>query len=268
MTQTRRALLALLPLLPAATLRPAAAQPGGPATPGGATPGTTPGAAPAAASPPLTARLVPGGAAWRLRARVTEVPERLLHLGFRGPEAPEAEIILPRPMGTAGRLRVVPMAGRQVVVASIEGNTGTGLAQRLVVFIGCDAAERLRIIGIESRSAQESTRCTAETALENRLQADGQGGLRVQSSFARTRGDCGQQWDGRPYHEAWTDRLTWDGRGPIGGLAVTRGAGPVRRAVVEARHRVAALLAEPVTDLRGLDLEATGLYRLVLTPSA
>ncbi|WP_165694286.1 hypothetical protein, partial [Teichococcus deserti] len=62
---------------------------------------------------------------------------------------------------------------------------------------------------------------------------------------------------------------TWDGRGPIGGLAVTRGAGPVRRAVVEARRRVAELLGpQPVTDLRGLDLEATGLYALVTTPSA
>uniref|UniRef100_UPI00135A58D7 hypothetical protein n=1 Tax=Roseomonas sp. 18066 TaxID=2681412 RepID=UPI00135A58D7 len=223
-----------------------------------------------AAPPPLTARLLQGGAPWRLRARVIETaPEKVLHLGFRGPGAPETEIILPRPMGTAGRLRVVAMGGRQVVAASMEGNTGTGITQRLVVFIGCDAEERLRIIGIESRSAQETMQCTSETALENRLQADGQGGIRVHVSFARTRGDCGQQWDGKPYREAWTDRLTWDGRGPIGGLAVTRGAGPVRRAVVEARRRVAELLGpQPVTDLRGIDLAPTGLFNLVLIPSA
>ncbi|WP_207553736.1 hypothetical protein, partial [Teichococcus deserti] len=199
MTQSRRALLALLPLLPALTARGLAAQPA-------ATPAAPASPAAPANPPPLTARLVHGGAPWRLRARVMETPEKVLHLGFRGPGAPEAEIILPRPMGTAGRLRVVSMAGRQVVAASIEGNMGTGISQRLVVFIGCDAEERLRVIGIESRAAQENRQCTSETVLENRLQGDGQGGIRVHSSFARTRGDCGQQWDGKPYREAWTDR--------------------------------------------------------------
>ncbi len=212
---------------------------------------------------PVTVRLRPGGPGWIVRATTEDAPERLVRLGVEGDGAPGTQVILPSRYGARPPIRALPLRGREVILAEMPGNAGTGIGQTLVAVVAMDDAGRLRVIGIENLDAAEAGGCLSDATFSASF-TGGEGGLEVSHRFARVAGPCAEGWRGRPHAEAWVERLTWDGRGALGAPSAPAGAGPVRRKAAEARARVAALLARPVTDLRRIGLERTGLFEIPL----
>jgi hypothetical protein len=197
-----------------------------------------------------------------VRIVVQNDPERLVRLRIIGLGGPADEVVIPTRYGGTVPLRVLPLAGREVLLATIDGNGGTGLSQRLGCLIGIDAAGRLRVIGIESLDIQDTTSCESEANLRATLSPASSGILRMDVAFRRSQGDCGFRWRGRPHLERWIESLSWNGRGILSSGPQPQDAGPIRHATAVARSRVLSLLAMPTTDLRRLRLEQTGLYDL------
>ncbi|WP_421989951.1 hypothetical protein [Roseococcus sp.] len=193
-------------------------------------------------------------------------PLRLARLRFSGPDAPTGEVVIPTRYGGTPPLKILPLGGREVLLAEIDGNGGTGISQRLVALIGIDDARRLRVIGIENLELLDATTCESEASLRATISPAASGVLRLDVTFNRMRGECGFRWRGRPYRERWTEVLSWDGRATVSAAAPSRDFGPVRRAISTSRGRILALLASPVTDLRRLRLDRTGLYDLANLP--
>ncbi|WP_338665977.1 hypothetical protein VQH23_12520 [Pararoseomonas sp. SCSIO 73927] len=210
----------------------------------------------------LTARLLRDGAPLTVHSVVEDDPDRLVRLRFSGPGAPTGEVVIPTRYGGTVPLRVLSLRGREVLLAEMDGNGGTGISQKIGVLVGVDDSGRLRVIGIENLEILDSTTCESEASLRGTVSEASAGQLRLSASFHRRRGECGFRWRGRPHRERWQEALSWDGRGILSAERPPRGAGPVRLATSAARTRVLALLAAPVTDLRRVRLERTGIYDL------
>jgi len=187
--------------------------------------------------------------------------ERIVRIRAAG--AVTGEVVLPSQLGGVGSARVLPLAGREVVVVNMAGLNGPGVTQLLGAVIAADDEGRLRIIGIENLDARETSTCESTGRLLARPEAGEGGTLRLAWEFRRERGACGERWAGRPVREAWAEALTWDGRGALRGEAPAD-APPLRRAIAAARAKVAAMLAAPVADLRGAPWEDTGVTDLIL----
>lgn len=183
---------------------------------------------------------------------------------LRASGAVGGEIILPSRSGGTGSARVLPMHDREVILVNLAGLVGTGVAQQLGALVGADDQGRLRIIGLENLDARENSSCQSEGRLTGRLEPGEDGTLLLACAFQRVRGPCGQNWTGAMPRLAWTDTLTWDGRGAVQGEPAPDDASRLRHAVANARAKVAAMLTPVVTDLRGVDWEATGVSEIVL----
>lgn len=175
---------------------------------------------------------------------------------FTGASAPEGEIRLPTWYGDGRILRALPIAGREVLLASFQGNRGTGVAQKLAAVIGMDDAGALRILGIETLSFHDEQVSTAsrrmEGVIEPRPQRDAL--LLRQTTTGRVRP--------RPESsERWTTLLSWTGNGVLAAEPTPRDAGEMRQRVDAARAKIAAILAAaPVTDATRIDYDETGIW--------
>jgi hypothetical protein len=201
--------------------------------------------------------LRPGAPPATIRARtVRSDAGESFAIDFTGPGAPAGEIRLPTWYGDGRILRALPIAGREVLLASFQGNRGTGVTQRLVAAIGCDDAGALRILGIETQLFRDNQVSTASRRMEGRLEATSARNalLLRQSTTGRVRP--------RPERtERWTTRLAWDGTGILAAAPTPRDAGDIRRRVDAARGKIAAILsAAPVTNATRIDYDETGLW--------
>ncbi|BDG73375.1 hypothetical protein [Roseomonas fluvialis] len=177
-------------------------------------------------------------------------------IAFTGAAAPQGEIRLPTWYGDGRVLRSLPVAGREVLLASFQGNRGTGVAQKLAAVIGVDDAGALRILGIETLSFHDEQVSTASRRLEGVIEPrpERDALLLRQSTTGRVRP--------RPEStERWTTRLAWTGSGVLAAEPTPPGAGEIRRRVDAARAKIAAVLAaEPVTDATRIDYDETGIW--------
>lgn len=177
-------------------------------------------------------------------------------IAFSGRGAPEGEIRLPTWYGDGRVMRRLPIAGREVLLASFQGNRGTGIAQRLAAVIGCDDDGRLRILGIETLLFRDAQTQAAQRRLEGGLEA-----VATRDALLLRHATTGRVLPARARTERWTTRLAWSGSGILTAAPTPPGAGEIRRRVDAARHRLAAILAAAaVTDATTLDHDATGLW--------
>jgi hypothetical protein len=218
----------------------------------------------AAAGTPVAARAATTGIVLRPGAPRATIRARTLRgesgeafaIAFTGEGAPEGEIRLPTWYADGRVLRALPIAGREVLLASFQGNRGTGVAQKLGAVIGVDDAGALRILGIETLSFHDEQVSTAsrrmEGVIEPRPERDAL--LLRQTTTGRVRP--------RPEtSERWTARLSWTGTGVLAAEPTPPGAGEIRRRVDAARARIAAILsAAPVTDATAIDYDETGIW--------
>jgi hypothetical protein len=222
-----------------------------------------PATAPRGAPRRVEARLRPGGPPVAIEvAPATFARERVQRIAATG--ALTGEVILPSLTGTVGTPVVLPLANREVVVVTMSGLAGIGLAQQLGAVIGADDEGRLRIIGLENLDARDNSTCETEGRLTGRFAPAEGGALGFACAFQRVRGSCGQRWRGPPVSLAWTDMLVWDGQGALRGDPPPEDASRLRHAVANARQKVTAMLRPVVTDLRRVDWDATGVTELVL----
>ncbi|WP_237217893.1 hypothetical protein, partial [Falsiroseomonas oryziterrae] len=169
-------------------------------------------------------------------AAATEARERIVRIRASGPVA--GEIVLPSQLGGVGSARVLPLAGREVVVVNMAGLNGPGVTQQLGAVIAADDEGRLRIIGIEQLDSRETSTCESTGRLTARPEAGEAAALRLAWEFRRERGSCGDRWQGRPVRETWAEALHWDGRGALRGDPPAADAPPLRRAIAAARAKV------------------------------
>jgi hypothetical protein len=215
-------------------------------------------AVPAAARAATTGiALRPGAPRATIRARTarSDAGEAFV-IAFTGEGAPEGEIRLPTWYGDGRILRALPIAGREVLLVSFQGNRGTGVAQKLAAVIGVDDAGALRILGIETLSFHDAQVSTASRRMEGAVEArpERDALLLRMSTTGRVRP--------RPETtERWTTRLAWSGQGVLAAEPTPRDAGEIRRRVDSARARIAAILAAaPVTDATRIDYDETGIW--------
>ncbi|WP_419898255.1 hypothetical protein [Roseomonas sp. USHLN139] len=227
--------------------------------------------APARAAGPLQLRLRPGAPPLLVRSHPEEAPERLVRLRLSGPGAPSEVIVLPTRYGGDTRLTRLPLGWRDILLAEMDGEGGTGVSQRLGVLIALDAAGRLRVIGIENLEIQEAATCESEARLRGRLSA-GPAGLRLAGAFRRLRLSLaraaaagGLDRDpklGRPGRRAGRRAAA---RGGAGAARHGRGAPPRGRAAGGAGHRSARGAAGTDRPLRA-GLAAAGAGTAVTRP--
>lgn len=214
-------------------------------------------AAPGAQAAATTIALGPDRPRSSVVARTTrDAGSEAFVIGFTGEGAPSGDIRLPTWYGDGRILRTLPIAGREVLLASFQGNRGTGVAQKLGAVIGMDDAGALRILGIETLSFHDAQVSTASRRLEGVIEprAERDALLLRQTTTGRIRP--------RPETtERWTTRLAWDGRGVLAAEPTPPGAGEIRRRVDAARGKIAAILsAAPVTDATRIDYDETGIW--------
>jgi hypothetical protein len=201
--------------------------------------------------------LRPGAARVTIRARTvrSDAGEAFV-IAFTGEGAPEGEIRLPTWYGDGRILRALPIAGREVLLASFQGNRGTGVAQKLAAVIGMDDAGALRILGIETLSFHDEQVSTGSRRMEGAVESRPERNalLLRQTTTGRVRP--------RPERsERWTTLLSWSGGGVLAAEPTPRDAGEVRQRVDAARGRIGAILsAAPVTDATGIDYDETGIW--------
>jgi len=213
----------------------------------------------------VRARLRPGGPAVQVTAVPEDEPQRRVVIRATGPGAPAGTVLLPSHYGGVFAMEAMPLRGRDAVLTWMDGLGGTGASQRIGVVIAVDDADRLRVIGLETTDCTESVTCNSEADLHARMTPAGPDRLRLAVKYRRTYPNCGRPGRRRqPMSEAWEDILAWDGRGALTAPPPPAGAGPVRRVTAEARAKVTALLAQPVTDLTAIDMDETGLFAVVM----
>ena len=207
-----------------------------------------------------TIALRPGQPRVEIRARTLRLAVgEAFTIAFTGPGAPEAEIRLPTWYGDGLILHSLPIAGREVLLASFQGNRGTGIAQKLVAVIGCDDAGALRILGIETLSFSDAQSGIGSRRLDGRLEA-----MRARDTLL-----LHHTTSARLHHrgrttgssERWTTRLAWNGSGILAAPPIPARAGEIRRRVDRARQRIGAILAAaPVTDATALPYDESGIW--------
>lgn len=195
----------------------------------------------------------------RVGIRVRTVPlaaGEAFAIAFAGPGAPEGEIRLPTWHGDGRVLDSLPIAGRAVLLASFQGNRGTGVSQKLVAVIGCDDAGALRILGIETLAFGDAQASVATRRMEGALEA-----VPARDALLLRHATTGRFRGRRGSRERWTTRLAWNGSGILAAAPAPADAGEVRRRVDAARQRIGAILAAaPVADATAIPYDETGIW--------
>ena len=223
-------------------------------------------ALPAAAAPPRRLRLVPDLPPMPVVARVLTGADHGKTLEFHatGPGAPTGRITAPSWYGGARLEGAVRLADRDLALLAVEGNTGTGVFQELLLIAGVDDDGLFRILGIETLSARENNDCAVAETLAGRIPAaPGGRALRVRYVGAGTRSDaCPARPGGRrPWREDWSLALPWTGDGVLPPASATGRIGSVARRLDETRARTARWLAEaPRQSIAAEDMDRLRLY--------
>ena len=206
---------------------------------------------------PRPVHLAPGG----IPATLRMLPlERGLLLGFETDGVTEA-VSLPSWHGHARVFAVLPLRGREVVLASFEGNTGTGVYQEIAAIIGREDDGALRILGLETLRYRTAGPCDAQSLFTGRFTAQPDGtGLRYDVFARGLPGACPPRRAGAGWREEFGTTLRWSGAGVLA-LPVRRGeAGRTRIRVEAARARAHAWLrAAPRVVVTQQDLQRLGL---------
>lgn len=221
---------------------------------------------PPALRTPHAVRLRPGAAPMMLHSAINEV-ERRLDIRFSGATAPETVFRLSSWYGYARVFAVLPLRGRDVVLAAFEGNTGTGVYQELQAVIGQNDDGTTRILALETLRARETPICNEAAHLSIRITPLPDGaGLRLDHAAHGVSGTCDPRRRPARFRENWTTVLRWDGRGAMQAPAVPRDAGEGQRKVAAARARTMEWLAEaPRSAVTTDDLDRLGLMEVVRT---
>ena len=212
-----------------------------------------------------TIMLRPGAPRATVQARIEPHAEarEALAISFAGAGAPDGRVLLPSWYGRARVLNVMPIAGREVLVAAFEGNTCTGIYQELMAVIGCDDAGVLRLLAIETLSCRDNQTTAAWRRTSGRFEAEPRRAaliLQMRSTARLPTRPPGPR-PGPEQTERWTTRLAWRGDGPLRPPeAMPARPGVAQRRVDAARARILALLATPVTDATRIDFDATGIF--------
>lgn len=198
--------------------------------------------APAAIATPCPVRLTPNAEPVTLTARIDGTN---LIIAFDGEGAPAERITLPSRYGHARIFALLPVRGRELVLAAFEANTGSGEYQEMAAVIGREDSGLLRIIGLETIRYRRTGACDAMNLLTGRFTAQPDGtGLRY-DVFARGLGSsCPPQRGASPsWREEFGTTLRWTGTGVL--------TLPVRRATAgRTRIRVETARARAITWLR------------------
>lgn len=206
-------------------------------------------------------RLLPGDEAGvNCRAQMVSEPNGALCLRIRLRDV--GQVVLPSRYGNARIVGRLTAQGREVLLASFEGNHGTGVSQRLGALIGMDDEHRLRVLGIETLEAQDSQINSANRSVLGAVTGT-PSGFAV-SVVVRTDLD-------HPNHRVpsrvarWRTELPWSGCGAIPAPPAPAGAQEEHERIDRARTAAAAWLAEaPRTDLREAPFEDWGLWNVGL----
>ncbi|MDB5315696.1 MAG: hypothetical protein JWO24_1540 [Rhodospirillales bacterium] len=197
---------------------------------------------PPALPTPRPVRLTVGGPPSTLTVQVMP-DERRLVLSFETEGAATETITLPSWYGFARVFAVMPMRGREVVLASFEGNTGTGDYQEIAAIIGREDGGALRILGLETLRYRNSGTCDGQSLFTGRFTAQPDGvGLRYDVFARGLPSACPPRRAGAGWREEFGTTLRWSGTGVLT-LPVRRGqAGRTRIRVEAARTRAYAWL--------------------------
>ncbi|MBR0668297.1 hypothetical protein GXW71_28350 [Roseomonas hellenica] len=198
--------------------------------------------APAAIATPCPVRLTPNAEPVTLSTRIDGAS---FVIAFDGEGAPAERITLPSRYGHARIIGLLPVRGRELVLAAFEANTGSGEYQEMAAVIGREDSGLLRIIGLETIRYRRTGACDAMNLLTGRFTAQPDGtGLRY-DVFARGLGSsCPSQRGASPsWREEFGTTLRWTGTGVL--------TLPVRRSTAgRTRIRVEAARARAITWLR------------------
>lgn len=213
---------------------------------------------------PRQVRLLPSAAPVTVQATVDELG-RSLAVRFTGAGAPQTVFRLTSWYGYARVFAVLPLRGRQVVLAAFEGNTGTGVYQELQAVIGQEDDGTARILALETLHARETPICREAAYLSIRMVPDG-GGLRLEQEARGVSGTCDPRRRPARFRETWTTMLRWDGRGAMQAPPLPRNAGPGQRKADAARVKAMEwLAAAPRSAVTPEDLDRLGLMEVVRT---
>ncbi len=231
---------------------------------------TRPGAAtearqrPPALPTPREVRLRPGAAPVTLTSRVDETG-RSLSLHFNGPDAPQTVFRFTSWYGNGRVFAVLPLTGRQVVLAAFEGNTGTGVYQELQAVVGQDDDGTARILALETLNARETPTCSEAAYLAIRIMPE-RDGLRLEHAAHGISGTCDPRRRPVRFRESWNTMLRWDGRGVAQAAPAPANAGPGQLKVDAARRKtIDWLAAAPRSEVTVDDLDQLGLMEVVRT---
>lgn len=219
---------------------------------------------PPALPTPRQVRLRPHAPPVTLHAAVDELG-RSLTIRFSGTGAPETPFRFTSWYGYGRVFAVLPLRGRQVVLAAFEGNTGTGVYQELQAVIGQEDDGTARILALETLNARETPICHEAAHLSVRLVPDG-AGLRLDQTAHGVSGTCDPRRRPVRFREHWTTMLRWDGHGVMQTAPAPPHAGPAQRKVAAARARTLEwLAAAPRSEVTLDDLDRLGLMEVVRT---
>jgi len=248
---TRRALLLWAPAL---------ASPGAATAPRAETDDETDRPIPAALPMPRAVRLSPTGAPSTLSVQ-SEGSEHRLILNVSASGGAAETITLPSWYGFARVFAVLPMRGREVVLAAFEGNTGTGTYQEITAIIGREDSGALRILGLETLRYRKTGACDGYGQFTGRFTAQPDGtGLRYDVFARGLPSGCPPRRAGAGWREEFGATLRWSGTGVLA-LPVRRAAaGRTRMRVEAARPRAHAWLrASPRLAVTSEDVQRLGL---------
>lgn len=187
--------------------------------------------------------------------------ERGVILRFAGEGRPMETVTLPSWYGHARVFAVLPMRGREVVLAAFEGARGTGVYQEIAAIIGREDGGALRILGLETLRYRDSGICDGQRLFTGRFTAQPDGaGLRYDVFARGLPGACPPRRAGLGWREEFGTTLRWSGSGVLM-LPVRRGeAGRTRIRVETARARAHAWLrAAPRVAVTQEDVRRLGL---------
>lgn len=214
---------------------------------------------PPALPTPCPVRLAPGSAPATLRVQPAPAEPRML-VAFESDGITET-VSLPSWYGHARVFAVLPLRGREVVLAVFEGNTGTGVYQEIAAIIGREDGGALRILGLETLRYRRTGSCDGYSLFTGRFTAQPDGtGLRYDVFARGLAGACPPRRAGAGWREEFGTTLRWSGAGVLA-LPVRRGeAGRTRIRVETARARAHAWLrAAPRVAVTQQDVQRLGL---------
>ena len=214
---------------------------------------------PPALPTPRPVRLALGAPPATLRVQPASAEPRML-VAFESEGITET-VSLPSSYGHARVFAVLPLRGREVVLAVFEGNTGTGVYQEIAAIIGREDGGVLRILGLETLRYRRTGSCDGYSLFTGRFTAQPDGtGLRYDVFARGLPGACPPRRAAAGWREEFGTTLRWSGTGALM-LPVRRGEAERTRIRVEtARARAHAWLrAEPRLAVTQQDVQRLGL---------